>query len=53
LHFMIMSIIHSFMRIYHLKHVKHDHEINVTFQLFFVVSVHSMLDSCVTNVWYG
>ena len=35
LHFMIMSIIHSFMRIYHLKHVKHDHETNVTFQLFF------------------
>ena len=33
--------------------IQHDHETNVTFQLFLIVSVHSMLDSCVTNVWYG
>jgi len=31
--------------------VKHDYETNVTFQLFFIVSVHTVLDSCVTNVW--
>ena len=36
-----------------MKHVKHDYETSVTFHVFFIVSVHTMLDSCVTNVWCG
>ena len=36
-----------------MKHVKHDYETDVTFHVFFIVSVHAMLDSCVTNVWCG
>jgi len=36
-----------------MKHVKQDLETNVAFQLFFIVSMHYVLDSCVTNVWYG
>ena len=36
-----------------MKHVKHDYETNVTFHWFFSVSVHTVLDSFVTNVWCG
>ena len=36
-----------------MKHVKHDYETSVTFHVFFIVSVHTMFDSCVTNVWCG
>jgi len=36
-----------------MKQVKHDYETVVTFHVFFIVSVHTLLDSCVTNVWCG
>ena len=36
-----------------MKHVRHDYETIVTFHVFFIVSVHTMLDSCVTKVWCG
>ena len=36
-----------------LKHVKHDYETVVTFHVLFIVLVHTLLDSCVTNAWCG
>ena len=36
-----------------MKHVKHDYETNVTFHVFFIVSIHVMLDFGVIHVWYG
>ena len=36
-----------------MKHVKYDYETSVTIPVFFIVSVHTFLDSCVTKVWCG
>ena len=35
-----------------MKHVKHGYETSVTFRVFLIVSVHTMLDFGVTNVWW-
>ena len=36
-----------------MKHVKHGYETSVTFRVFLIASVHTMLEFGVTNVWCG
>ena len=36
-----------------LETCEYDYETIVTFHVFFIVLVHTLLDSCVTNVWCG